>query len=374
MNCLIITFKSNLPTTNFSIRLNGTEVDYQTTADQIIINTLATFGVNLLDITNNQPTVDPIIITDMLINDTSLRQTLYLAYSELAGEKFCNTWLTDRCPSITIPFGNPVALWLVECAKKIPNTVYGTNLFEKYDVYYPQSVIVSDSFPTLMQDFMKYDFGFTLVDKSQPKLGNKDVPWIKINFDYDELALLSEFNSNIDLIKNNYYEPKQNQYNSKDSKKLANWTVAMAVHRDNSKLDKQNIDTSSLIEEFSRDALPEFHKVLDKIISMNIKVLHAFIGAVDPGSYVAPHCDDFYKNVDSYKNTAGVAQFFIPIGWQSGNVFKFANVGNIPTNNGAFLVNNSDYMHGSINQSDSTRYTIGVYCEFTKENLRDLTD
>ena len=107
---------------------------------------------------------------------------------------------------------------------------------------------------------------------------------------------------------------------------------------------------------------------------MNIKVLHAFIGAVDPGSYVAPHCDDFYKNVDSYKNTAGVAQFFIPIGWQSGNVFKFANVGNIPTNNGAFLVNNSDYMHGSINQSDSTRYTIGVYCEFTKENLRDLTD
>ena len=370
MDNIIITFESTA-LIDISVLLNNIVIPHQIADDQIIIDTDVLAGINNLRISTNQHLDEPIKILDLTLNDVSLRQTLYLAYSEIDDVKVCNTWLTNRCGFVIIPFGNPVSWWLTECAKKIPNKIYGTNLFEKYEIYYPESVNISNKFPKLMQDFMKYDFGFTMVDKTKPVFQNTTVPWLKINFNYNEQELLDEFNNNIDIIKNNYYEPKQNQYNNKESKIAPNWIVAMAVHRDNSRNKPQSDD--GLIDEFDKTSLPAFYSVLDRIKAMNIKILHAFIGVVEPGSYVAQHCDDLYKHIEAYKDAVGVTQIFIPIGWKPGNVFKFNNVGVFPMDQGAYVVNNSEFMHGSINESDTTRYSIGIYCAFTEQNIKDLT-
>jgi hypothetical protein len=372
MDKIILTFESLLPQISLLVKVNNTNIDYTIQDNCIIIHSQIQFGINSLSLELLNDIDNAIKLVDVVISGVNLRQTMYLAYSTHAnGDNFCNTWLTNSTKQLTLPFGNPVSYWLAECSKKLPNKSYGTNLYERYDIYYPQSVKIKDSFPKLMQDFMQYDFGFTLIDKLEPIKGNKLVPWLPIKFDYDELALFEEFVNNIDLIKNNYYEPKQNQYNSKESKNIPNWIVAMAVHSNTSK----NIKTETndgLVEELDRQRLPLFYNLLDRIRAMNIKILHAFIGVVEPGSYVAPHCDDFYKYEPQYKTTAGVAQFFIPLGWKPGNLFKFNNVGMIPWENGPYLVNNSDFMHGSVNDTPYARFTIGVYCEFTDDNIQQL--
>ena len=371
MDKIVLTFESLSPQINFIVKLNNIKINYYIQNDSIIIDSPIQIGTNNLSLKTSENINDTIKLIDVIINGVNLRQAMYLAYStHNNGTNFCNTWFTNDINQITLPFGYPISNWLGECLKKIPNNSYGTNLYEKYDIYYPESVKIKDSFPKLMQDFMLYDFGFTVIDKHQPIKGNKSAPLISINLEYDEAALFDEFNNNIELIKNNYYKPKQNYYNSKESNDIyLEWVVAIAVHSNN------NVQTTSddkLIEEFDRKQLPLFFNLLDRITKMDIKILHAFIGIVEAGSYVAPHCDDTYRYENLYKNTSGISQFFIPIGWKPGNLFKFNNVGFIPWDQGPYLINNGDRMHGSINDTSDIRFTIGVYCDFTEKNIQDL--
>jgi len=359
MDKIIITFDTE-DTPNFGISINDVPVKFQIDSNNIIIEHSILFGLNLLEINLLQGS--KVILTDLTLNRVSSRQTLYLAYYENPNTN--STWLTEQHPNLTIPFGNPMSWWLAECAKKIPNTYYGSNLYEKFDIFYSQSISIDDAFPRLLQDFMKYNFGFHVNEKSNKILHNKSLPWAKINLEYHERQLLEEFQSNIELLENNYYTPKQNQYaNNKKDSDLALWEVAMAMHS----------DKDEIITEFQKQDLPQFFKLIEQIESMGIEIIHAFIGTVYPNSYVVPHRDDFYKNNNSYEGTPGCSQFFIPVGWKDGNYFKFDNVGFLAYGQGAYLVNNSDFMHGSINNSDAVRFTIGIYCRFTEENIQTLT-
>lgn len=357
MDKIIITFDTQ-DTPNFDISMNGIPIKFQIDSNNLIIEHNVLFGLNLLEINLLQGS--KVILTDLTLNGVSSRQTLYLSYYE--NPNINSTWLTEQNLKLIIPFGNPISWWLAECAKKIPNTYYGSNLYEKFNIFYSQSIEIDRTFPQLLQDFMKYNFGFHVNEKNNEILHNKSLPWVKINLDYDEQQLLEEFQSNIELIENNYYKPKQNQYNKKDPENLKLWEVAMAIHRDKDKI----------ITEFRKQDLPHFFKLIEQIESMDIEIIHAFIGTVYPKSYVAPHSDDFYKHSNLYKGTSGCSQFFIPVGWKDKNYFKFDNVGFLPYEQGAHLVNNSDFMHGSINNSDTVRFTIGIYCRFTEENIQTL--
>ena len=358
MDKIIITFDTE-DTPKFDISINDVPIKFQIDSNNLIIEHSVLFGLNLLEISLLHGS--KVILTDLSLNGVSNRQTLYLSYYENPNTN--STWLTEQHTKLTIPFGNPMSWWLAECAKKIPNTYYGSNLYEKFDIFYSQSISIDDAFPRLLQDFMKYNFSFHVSEKNNKILHNKSLPWVKIKLDYDEQQLLEEFQSNIELLENNYYTPKQNQYaKSKKDSDLALWEVAMAIHSDKDKV----------ITEYQEQDLPHFFKLINQIESMGIEIIHAFIGTVHPNSYVVPHCDDFYKNSNLYQGTPGCSQFFIPIGWKDNNYFKFDNVGFLPYEQGAYLVNNSDFMHGSINNSDAVRFTIGIYCRFTEENIQTL--
>ena len=116
--------------------------------------------------------------------------------------------------------------------------------------------------------------------------------------------------------------------------------------------------------------MPLLHALLDDITAIGgIRIMHAFIGQVRPNSYVAQHVDDFYRRNTLYANADGCSQFFIPIGWTTGNYFKFNDIGLVPYEQGALIVNNSEFTHGSINASNVVRFTIGIVCEFTNDNI-----
>lgn len=368
MDALTITFESqDIP--KFDILINSIPVSYQIIDNQIVLEHDIIFGLNMLKIKLNQGT--QVIINDLSLNGVSARHSLYLAFHE--NPKTNSTWLTVTNRELIIPFGNPMSWWLAECAKKIPNSYYGTNLYEQFDIFYSESLIIDSKFPKLLQDFMKYNFGFHVVDKSKSLLHNKTLPWIKINLDYDENALFTEFSNNIDILKSNHYLSKQkteftslqNQYNKKESANVNFWEVAKVIY--------QNKFNPKKIINFDPKKLPIFFKLIKDIESLDIEIIHAYIGTVYPGSYVAPHADDWYKHDKIYENTHGPSGFFIPIGWKDGNYFKFNDIGFLPYHQAPFLVNNAEFMHGSINASDTVRFTIQLTCRFTEENIRILT-
>jgi hypothetical protein len=357
MDKITITFEA-VQQPKFKVWLNAQEVSYQIEDQTLTIDTEVVFGLNLLKLEINDLEDNiKVVIKDLVLNSVSSRQTLYLAHYE--NPQACGTWITANRPELIIPFGNPMSWWISECGKKIPNNLYGTNLYEKFDIFYPPQVIIDESFPQLMKDFMKYNFGFHIRNKDNPQWQDTTLPWIKISLDYDESALFDEFTANMDLLKNNYYTPKQNQYNEKESVTKP-WHVAIAIHDNHT-------------EEFNETDFPLFFKLMHQIESQGIKILHAFIGTVHPNSYVAPHADDFYKTTADYQNAVGCSSIYIPIGWKLGNHFKFENVGLLPYEQGAYLVNNSDFIHGSINASDTPRYTIGVYCLVSNQNITELS-
>lgn len=367
MDTLIITFDSQ-DTPKFDIFVNDILVPHQIENNQIIIFSDILFGLNLLKIKLVQG--EQVILTDLSLNKASARQTLYLAYHENPNTN--STWLTRSRQELIIPFGNPISWWLAECAKKIPNSYYGTNLYEKFEIYYSKSLIIDTTFPKLLQDFMKYTFGFHIVDKSTPLLHNKTLPWIKINLDYNEQDLFTELYNNIDIIKDNHYKPKekikftslQNQYNKKESENVALWEVAKVIY--------QNKHSTEQVINYDQEKFPIFSKLIDDIKSKDIKIIHAYIGIVAPGSYVAPHVDDWYKSDPIYVNTQGPSGLFIPIGWKDGNYFKFNDVGFLQYHQAPFIVNNAEFMHGSVNMSDTVRFTIQITCQFTEENIQTL--
>ena len=345
----------------FAITINDDPVDYTIVGNCVQINVDVQFGLNLLKIRCPVVADQHIALTDFSLNDTSIRQALYLTYHDSVS----STWIVEQYPELTIPFGNPMSWWLTETTKKIYSHLYGTNLYEKYDIYYPVSINVDQhACPKLMKDFMRYNFGFHLVDKQKPIWQNSEIPWVRANLVYDEDLLWNEFEQNQAVLGRTSYTPKQNEHNSRDPVKTVPWQVSLV---------KRNTPTG-MVTEYTREELPEYYKLLDQLESLGIKVLHAFIGAVYPNSYVAPHTDDFYKYNEIYQQALGCTQIYIPIKWKTGNYFKFADVGFMPYDGGAYIVNNADFVHGSLNLSDQVRYTVGMYCELTEDNIKRLTN
>ena len=366
MDQIIITIET---TSQFKldVLINDIPTDHVIDNDRIVIKSNVPSGVNLLTLRAKDHDQQLLIkLKDFILNEVSARQTLYLAYTEQP-KKTCSTWMTELSNSLVIPFGNPMSWWLTVCASKIPNKEYGSNLYEKYQIFYPESVDVADPIPKLVKDFMKHDFNFHVVDISQMSdpVRNHLVPFVKVNLKYNEDVLYNEFLKKIDLLNSSDYAPKQNSYNNKETQTANPWRVSMAVKTNNTN------DWKSTIQ-YSYEDFPNLYSLLEQIDSIGgIRIVHAFVGQVDSGSYVAPHIDDLYQYHPSYTMTDGCSNFYIPIGWTVGNYFKFSSVGLVPYDQGALLINNSQFTHASVNSSDKIRFTIGVSCEFINTNIKN---
>lgn len=349
---------TNITDIFFSIKINGTGVDYAKNdnnitlrSDQIIV------GINKLTITVlSELNQRKLKIEKFLLNDVLSRQTLFLAYSTVDNEEFSNTWFDQTHNTITIPFGNPMSWWITHATKKIGLGRFGENLYENHNIYYPDSVIISEEFPKMMQDWFKYNFDFTISPKND--LENieqtRSVPYFLLDLDYDEHALYNELATNLSLVEDQKLSSSYNITNVYNAQEFANnyWAIYAAI------LPKE-MSSKSWRDSISlpREHFPIYHNLLDRIEDMGIKISYGFVSETTGKSFVAPHvhpqCD------------YSVYQISLPIGWTKDSLFKLEGVGLLPTDR-CTVFNDYDFYHGTINPTENTRYVIGINCDFSE--------
>lgn len=358
---IIIKIDTNisLDSKSLNIKIDNTQVNYTINNFEIVIDCDITFGFHFLKLQTNftfDSVSDKIQIIDVLINESSIRQMLYLGFSPDKTRRY-TTIINHRDPEWHLPFGNPVSWWLPECMTKIPNELYGSDLNKSLEIFYPECIELPSSFPQLIKDFFKFNFGFTAYNKEEVKtpLHNLNIPYLPIQIEYDEQALYDEFMNNLEYLQSEKYIPRQNKYNEREINNYSKpWYTDLAI-----------VDSKITV---AQQQFPEFHKLLNSIEGIDVKL--SFIGTLYPNSYVAPHVDDFYKRVDYMRKVEGLSQIFIPIGWTENNYFKASKVGLIPYQQGALLFANSNFPHASVNCSDKIRFSIGLMSEFGTDFLK----
>lgn len=338
MTTLII--KHTPENAHFFVKVNGIRQNTHHTPSVLIVEVPLEYGVHTLTLQSDLP----VEITDVLVDDISLKHTLYLGHVD----KKLTTQIHNK--EWNLPFGNPVSQWIASCFKKFRNKEYGTNLYSKYDIFYPEPVELPAKYPQILKDFFKTNFDFTAYQKVENPLHNISVPYVTLNLKYNEQALLEEFIRNQQLIDQHVYKPSQVQANTPKP-----WQVAMIYYPGNP------------APTVSRGDFPELFKLFESIDG--IEIGWAFVGSLDAGSYVLPHVDDVYAYTESVKECFGCCQVYIPIGWEEGNYFKFHDVGLVPFNQGAILANTTNFTHASVNNSTKTRYTIGIICKFKNKDF-----
>lgn len=287
----------------------------------------------------------PVKIENVIVDGVSIKHTLYLGHVD-------GRLTTDIVPGEewSVPLINPVSQQLASCFSKFPNKSYGTNLYATHDIYYPESIQLPESYPKHLRDFFSLNFDFHANLKADNPLHNKEVPYVRLNIEYNEDALLAEFKRNQHIIEEHEYKPVQVEPNMPKP-----WQVAMVYYPGRS------------VPTLGEKDFPELFKLINSI--EGIEIGWAFVGSLEPGSYVLPHIDDVYAYTASVKDCYGCCQIYIPIGWEEGNYFKFHNVRLVPVNQGAILANTTSFTHASVNTSTRTRYTIGIICKFKNKDF-----
>ena len=347
---LFYTSKYKLASDSFCILVNGKEVDYSIDQQTITLSVELDFGSHNLVILP-QPHIGKFKIRfdNVQINSAALKHSLSLAYSIRQGQMENTNMLSEYYPNWHLPFGNPVSWWLSETMNHFNTQYAGSNLTDNYQIFYPESTEIDQTFPTVVKDFFKYNFGFYSYDKklNENPLHQTAVPFVRLpNLKYNEAQMLKEFTEHIHLFDQGEVNHYYNFYDADWNETLHKPFMVLRPIGD------------SLTEVF-----PEFTRLLNSLLDDGIKISLSFIGVLPPGSFLPPHVDSFYKPAEGYSHS-GCCKIWIPIGWNPGSYFKFDKIGLLPHEQGAHLINPHNFTHCTINQSSSPRFSVGFNCEF----------
>jgi hypothetical protein len=101
-----------------------------------------------------------------------------------------------------LPFAYPLSGWLEMVERKIPNYMFGQNLFDHWHFYYPQSVQLDPAqFPPMVRDFYQHNVSFSMVPKLNASLD--EIPYMHyvdpVSPDLTARAL-AEIQHNLDYV------------------------------------------------------------------------------------------------------------------------------------------------------------------------------
>jgi len=326
---------------SLAICINNCPVEYTVQNNKIIIEQDVPFGIHQLSIAivlGNR--VD---ISDVRIDNASLRMMLYLSYIEHNCQQLQPaTVLWDKDQVWRLPFGNPVSFWQSLVHEKINNGEFGQNLFEKYYFYYPESMTIRDDFPTIIKSFFKHDFDFVCVPRDTLI---SQLPYCAVNLDIDaekQTKALEEIKSQRVWIEQHKQPIAQTVYNSLEfnSGSEKEWCRLYLI---------QNGNTLITAEQF-----PALYDFVDSLGISDPKLL--YIGILPNGGCIAPHADrvgptQFDNDLHYY--------LYVPLLWDVGNYFKINGAGIIKDGKPC-LINHMDYVHSLINASEQERIIIGI--------------
>ena len=333
--------------------------------DNKIVVDLDSIGLAMLSIKSIGSS--KITIENLYIDKVCIRQFLFLSWAEKDHEKIqpC-TELWEEGLTWHIPISNPLSLLINIANEKFETGDLGTNLFDKYDIFFPESVEVEDYYPQLVKDFFKYNFDF-YVHKKIPKdelYANLKAPYFCLNFKFDAEAIYNELVENYDyLVGEEFIKPLQLGYNKEDTidnfdSKL-NWrTVYPYVPRPS---------RINAIEDFALDKnkLPLLYELYKSLPTNN--VYHSYVSIMPPKSFIAPHID-IRKDLVPH----GCTQLYFSLNPSEEHFFKINSVGLVPLVDNVVVINNQKYTHAVVNQSTKPRFVIGCFADVSKEFYTDI--
>lgn len=340
---IIIDISGSIQKSDIEVFIDQIPAKFTLRQSKIEIESDLDFGLHQLRI--NSRTDQRWQISNVTINDSSLRKLLYLSWA-------CNNTTSHIHPctefwepgmSWILPFGNPVSYWLSLVESKIPNEEFGKDLAKNYFIWYPDRVKIQGSFPQTVKDFFWHNFDFVVVDKNQMDL--KKIPYMQYkNPISDELMALAsnDINNNLDIIQGELMSSSQHQEN------LAEFDFYTDQHEwKNIPLKKENGSCCYVTK------LPNVWKLLD---SLNLSVLYACIGVLPAGGFLYPHTDDVH---DLTHATTGCKLLHIPLQWPAGNWLKLSGTNALNlADTGAMVINNNYFTHAIVNTGHRPRYTL----------------
>jgi hypothetical protein len=337
--------------------INEIEVPYQLTESCILIDTELDFGLYMLRI--KLLSEGRIRFNNITVNGVGIRQFLYLSWLDTNGIKSqpaTEIWNTNQI--WYAPFSNPMSLLISTASEKFESAELGTNLYEKYNIYYPEAVNVDASFPQLIKDFFKNNFDFHVY----PKLLDIDpfhkhsIPFFNFNFQYNFNNLYTELTNQKEYLLSQQVIPAQRKYNSLDVRDNpdTNWCTVFTYPY----LNKAQSVTDFVLD---KDQLPELYKFY---CSLPIKNIYgSFLGLLPPGGYLSPHKDP----IDN-RTPGGCSQWYFSVNAQEGNFLKIHKVGLLPFINNPVVFNNQDFTHAAVNQSNEPRWVVSIFANL-EENI-----
>jgi hypothetical protein len=312
-------------------------------------------GLHFLKMKVTKPT--PIEVTNFFVDDVPIRHYLYMSWMEVNGSKYqpcCEVNQTDQ--TWTLPFANPLSLWYSICSEKIANGLYGSNLYDKFEIVYPESVDVGDQYPKEVQDFFKQNFDFVVYDKKLKSTPwhRPEVPYVKVKLNYDYDALKQELFENKELILQHKKFMTGNSYNP-----VATWD-RWAVISTIDWMDKNNpSDWRTRTVNSLMDHLPNLRSFYEQLPVGEI--YYANIGYLPPRGFGAPHIDIEYP-CRTPEYAQGMANLHVPINVAPGLYLKMGRGGLLPTD-GPTVMNNYGFTHSLVNNSDQIRFSLGTHCD-----------
>lgn len=349
---------------HLEIWLNDQKVNF-TIQNKKIVADVHFIGLAMLKIQSQNDS--KIQFENVFVDDVSIRQFLFLSWVEKDHQKIqpC-TELWEQNLTWYIPVSNPLSLLISVASEKFKKGDLGANLFEKYDIRYPESINVDSRYPKLVQDFYKYNFDFYVhkkIDKDT-LYANNNVPYYVLNFKFDAQALYQELSSNHEyLVNEEFIKPFQLGYNQDDlgtnfDSKL-NWRTVYPY------IPKK--DQTNSLDDFALDKnkLPLLFDLYQQLPTDTI--YHSFVSIMPPHSFIAPHIDARKESLPQ-----GCAQLYFALNPSPDHFFKINSVGLVPLIDQVVVVNNQHFTHAVVNQSSEPRYVIGCFADVSKDFYSDI--
>jgi len=345
----------NITNSSLDITIDGISVEYSVSNNTIKIESTLNHGCYMLCIKRHSPV--RFNITDVKINGSGLRHFLYLSWTQSGVEKMqpC-TEIWEDTHVWHLPFGLPVSGWFDCVLDGVKQNLIGKNLYDHYDIFYPDSLNLPDTFPSIVKDFFRFNQTFTAVSK---KDSIKKLPYAKLNIDQAKLSALA--NSSVYHYNNKTFfhlvkSPPQSQYNAKEDLtwKKTHWMTVDAA---------ESSESGNTIDfKISQQEWPELYEVIDFLKPNRIDSVA--IAYLAPGANLVPHRDRAVSKQNI--NIDGLAQMYIPLHYKNGNFIKFGKAGILDKSSGPMIINSAYFTHSAVNMSNDIRSVLTIRCDIEK--------
>jgi len=346
MNRIELVCDTDCDFSKIELTIDGEVFDYTQDQNSLIIEGDIPFGLHYLKITLIEG--KRFSCKEVRVNAESLRVMKYLSWviDNNGVRHQPGTTIWEPGMQWFLPFGNPVSWWYSLVYSKIPNSNFGTDFSEKFDMLWPESLTISERFPASLRTFFKYNFDFYC---KPTDTGN--LPWHKLDLELDQ-QLVSECLKEIDLNKDWIFDNKRKTsgeaYSAIEFSKISEKEKWHGIDLIDHKKNRLHLDK-----------LPNLHRLVETFPINDIDF--GYLGVLPPGSFIVPHIDDVFRD----RSTIGPYNIYVPLQWSPGNHFKFASGGLLPASSPC-LINPGEYTHALVNDSEHPRYILTFILDINK--------